>query len=364
MSDQDILSVHGRILKMFQKDTDELPKLREKLVRLTKTKKVDYLSVKIQHSISENIQDLTDKISDITDGDYKNFYLMESGPLIREFEIILNTPIEISFMGKKVKGNKRKHIVIRDFLEIARRYTTVDFEQPVKNKKITCNNCKNKEAFDVIDYSIHICLECGSHQTVHLPTSSYKDVDRINIAGKYKYARKVHFRDCMKQYQGKQNCTIRPNVYTKLSTEFEKHHLLVDNYKDNNDRYSKIGKLHILMFLKELGLTKHYENVNLIYTVFTGKKADDISHLEDILIADFETLSDLYDKTYKHGISAITRKSFISTQYVLFQLLRRHKHPCDVNDFTILKTTDRKTFHDDIAKCLFQILGWNHTPFF
>ena len=92
----------------------------------------------------------------------------------------------------------------------------------------------------------------------------------------------------------------------------------------------------------------------------TGKKSNDISHLEDKLIKDFEVLSDLYDKKFKHDkTKKIDRKSFINVQYVLFQLLRRHKYPCKREDFNILKTLDRKAFHDDIMKELFEELNWN-----
>ena len=65
------------------------------------------------------------------------------------------------------------------------------------------------------------------------------------------------------------------------------------------------------------------------------------------------------DKNYKH----IDRKNFINTQYVLYQLLLKHKHPCNKEDFTILKTLDRKTFHDEIMSNIFLQLGWNFVPF-
>ena len=42
----------------------------------------------------------------------------------------------------------------------------------------------------------------------------------------------------------------------------------------------------------------------------------------------------------------------------------RYKHPCNKQDFAILKTVDRKSFHDDITKKCFEDLGWNHTPLF
>ena len=114
------------------------------------------------------------------------------------------------------------------------------------------------------------------------------------------------------------------------------------------------------MFLKELGYSKHYENVHLIHYNFTSIKPDDITYLEDKLFDDFNALTELYDKKYKN----IDRKNFINTQYVLYQLLRRHRHPCKEEDFVILKTFDRKVFHDEIIKDLFQELGWNSTTYF
>jgi hypothetical protein len=90
----------------------------------------------------------------------------------------------------------------------------------------------------------------------------------------------------------------------------------------------------------------------------TGKKPDDISYLEDKLLEDFDILTDLYDKKFKN----LERKNFINTQYILYQLLLRHKHPCSKEEFTILKTIDRKTFHDDITRVLFEINNWNFSP--
>ena len=63
-------------------------------------------------------------------------------------------------------------------------------------------------------------------------------------------------------------------------------------------------------------------------------------------------------------IIKLIEKNFINTQYVLFQLLRRHKYPCKRADFNILKTIDRKSFHDDVCKSLFEQLGWNFTALF
>ena len=78
---------------------------------------------------------------------------------------------------------------------------------------------------------------------------------------------------------------------------------------------------------------------------------------------DIELLSEKYEqKMIKEG--NIERKSFINSQYVLYQLLTRHRYPCNRDDFNLLKTIDRVHFHEEICKELFEKLGWNFTPLF
>lgn len=113
------------------------------------------------------------------------------------------------------------------------------------------------------------------------------------------------------------------------------------------------------MFLKDLGYSKHYENVILIHYNMTGKKPDDISYLEYQLLEDFDKLSESYHELFKTK-PEFERKNFINTQNVLYQLLIKHGHNCKKEDFTVLKTIDRKTFHDSVTKTLFLHLGWNH----
>jgi hypothetical protein len=193
---------------------------------------------------------------------------------------------------------------------------------------------------------------------------SYKDMSRTNILQKYTYERRLHFRDCINQFQGKQNCKIPENVFTDLEEQFKKHNLLVgDSTTPKEIRYSKVKKDHILLFLKELRYDKQYENVNYIHSHLTGVKCHDISHLEDQLLSDFDTLVNLYIKRFKYE-QKIARKSFMNIHYVFFQLLNKNKFYCKKEEFNILKTIDRKTFHDDVFKTLFEELGWNHVPFF
>jgi len=122
------------------------------------------------------------------------------------------------------------------------------------------------------------------------------------------------------------------------------------------ERFSGITKQIILRFLRELGYSKHYENVHLIHYKVTGIKPDDISYLEDRLYEDFNKLVVVYDRLFG---KTLNRKNFINTQQVLLQLLVRHKHHCNLDDFSILKTLERKAQHDEILEACFRELGWS-----
>jgi len=361
MSEQDILSIDASIHSNFENEIEKLPEHVEKLQDIERSLELENIRPRVRATLEKGKESLLKKISDIKNSSTYNFYIMESAAIIDKYRSILESPIRMSFMGKPVKNDKEKQKIVKEYIQVARKYIDIKIETPEKKYRIICNNCKNKKEFDILDGNIYVCIFCSSQQVVLKHISSYRDIDRVNISSRYMYDRKVHFRDCINQYQGKQNSTILQKVYDDLERQFELHHLLEgDTDTPKEIRFKNITKEHVGMFLKELDYTKHYENINLIYYNLTGVKPDDISHLEDILLDDFDSLTELYDKMFKN----IDRKNFINTQYVLYQLLTRHKHPCVKEDFAILKTIDRKSFHDDICKVLFEQLGFNLNPFF
>lgn len=355
----DILSIDSEIKSTFAKEKEKLPMYKNRLQELKRTAQ-NGVPVRAKNDLNKSITELEEKIRRIETGSEENFYIAETAPFIQEYKRILATPMKISFIGKPKVNNKEKKRIIKCYINVVQKYYSINIQQKTKKNKIICDNCENKENFEVIDDTIYICRDCGVEKQVLLHATSYKDIDRVNISTKYSYDRKVHFRDCINQYQGKQNSTIEQRVYDELEEQFRRHHLLVGDEKTSKEvRFSKITKEHIAMFLKELGMTKHYENVNLIHYNMTGVKPDNISHLEDKLLADFDALTDMYDKKFKNKIE---RTNFINTQYVLYQLLQRHKHPCKKTDFVMLKTVDRQAFHDHVTSVCFQELGWNMVP--
>lgn len=347
----------------FEMEEKKIEEYEDRLHELENTYESPSLPSHMKIDVEKNIQTIRTTIDRVQRREDLNFYTVETAELLEKYKEILKTPVKLAFTGKSVQNQttREKNEIIHEFLNISQKYQKIPVFEKEKKTRMMCDLCGKKEF--AVEENAYICLDCFSQQEIIQNTTSYRDVDRVNISSKYSYDRKVHFRDCINQYQGKQNCLIGDDVYQGLEDMFERMHLLIGKRGETpkEERFARITRDHVQMFLKELDFSKHYDNVILIHYTMTGKKPDDISHLEDKLLNDFDILVDIYDKHFK---SKLDRVSFISTPYVLYQLLQRHKHKCKKEDFVILKTLDRKLFHDNICKELFELLGWNFTPLY
>lgn len=226
---------------------------------------------------------------------------------------------------------------------------------------IKCSICGSTE-FESNDMSKNkICVNCSTHTKFMETGHTHQDYNRVNIIGKFQYNRDFHFLNCIKQYQGRQNCKIPPEIFDALDKKFQSYGLLVES-ENPYIRHSKITLQHVNLFLKDLKLTKHYENANAIYFALTNKRVADISHLENDLLEDFKSLLSVYDEMFvKDRPKNYDRKNFMNVNYILYQLLRKRGYVCKLEDFSMLKTAVGKMFHDDICSQLFKRLGWKFT---
>ena len=252
----DILGVDIKIRKNFEEQFDHLELHKNRLKDINESLEVPDLKYRIKNTLEKAAKELTEYIQNLELQTEYNFYILKTTPLLEEYKKILHKPIKITFLGKPQKNNKEKNKLIQQFLEIANHHVNIDSNNIEKDgENISCSNCPNKKEFDIMERNIYVCLKCYTQQVIIKHISSYNDIDRINISSKYMYDRKVHFRDCIKQYQGKQNSTIAPKVYESLEEEFSNHHLLQgDTNTPNEIRFKNITKNHILLFLKDLGI--------------------------------------------------------------------------------------------------------------
>ena len=364
----DIIDIDSKIIAHFEDENEKifsykstLSELSDILTNLTDKSTSNLVSAEIE-AVSEKIRKIE------TNHDY-TFYLLETLSIVEKYRKILQTPVKVNFSGisRKTDGktevNGEKDVIINDYLQIAKKYIKyiTDFDITIlqREPRQTCDRCASKKI--VNDNLFMVCEDCGYAKETRYKTVSYKPA----INQKYINERKSHFRDCINQFQGKQNSRVDDKVFSDLDSEFHKHGMLVGDEKtEKRLRYSRVKFEHIMMFLKELGLDKQYDNAKYIYSILTGAKCPDLSSIEDQLLSDFDAFVNLYIKKYKHE-GKLDRKSFLSVQYLLMALLKKNKFPCEKEDFiNILKTNDRKAFHDDITRELFKELSWNFTPLF
>jgi len=299
-----------------------------------------------------------------------SFYISETLELIREYKQYMNQPTTVSFMGRESSSTRESELNISDmeqkFIRIASKYVDVNdiTSTAVLNDTtplLLCDHCGH-DNFTSTDQGLYICDECSSekqHDNSSITSNAFADTTRINVATKFVYDRKSHFRECLLNFQGKQHTTIPPEIITNI-TEKLINYKLCDDDQPATTRFNRVTKKNITNILKELNLGKHYDNAGLIHNMITNHPLPDITHLSSKILYDFDILSNTYDIYF----SGITRKNFISTNYVLYQILTNNNYKCNLDDFTILKTNDRKLFHEHILKTLFEKLKWNYTSIF
>lgn len=377
-----ILDINKQIINKFNEEKKNINMYIEQLQNINENLKINNLSKNINLELIDKKKELENYINDLNQNNIINFYLSETILIIEKYKNILNTPLKISFTGKIDKNIiKERNILVLEYINIIQKYIInkykyiyIDYSNIINMKNqilqnysikpnynnyenIFCNNCKNSKDFENYDDNIFICTKCSAEHLSMKYNSTYRDTTRINVSSKYLYDRLLHFKEMLAQFQGKQNSNIEQQVYDSIEKQLILNHIISDDKNINKiERFKNVTKEHIMMFLKETGYSKHYENVNLIHYQLTGQKPNDISHLEHKLINDFEILTETYDKLFKN----LSRKSFINYQYILYQLLIKHKFNCKEDDFAILKTIDRKSFHDDIYKSIANKCGWTY----
>ncbi len=113
-------------------------------------------------------------------------------------------------------------------------------------------------------------------------------------------------------------------------------------------------------FLKRTKHNEYYEDINYLYSYYTGNSCPKISEYETRLLADFDKLIEAFDKLVQKG-EIESRSSFLNTQYILYQLLSRHGYKCIDEDFNLLKR-EKLMEHDDNYLKICQVVGFDFVP--
>lgn len=344
----DITEWNAKIEKAFTEAKSRLPDYQKELKVIT-----DVLTSKLtadeRMHLQSRAEKLTETIDDLINDTSFGFYLLEVQEYIEKYISISGTSKRgISFMKKDRVVNDETQNLSRTFLSVVEKYNNIlRLNIPkigIVKKPLACD-CGNSKDIDVVDERLYYCQKCGTELKEQIGSrNTFKDIERVNVSSKYKYSRMIHIQNCIRQYQGKQKVKIPPQLLRDVQEQ-----LKLNGCK-------KINPQHIRSALQNTGWSDHYENFVLIWSIVTGNNCPDISELEDSILRDFELVEREYNTLMDNPQEE--RSSFMSYPYVLYQLLRKHGHRCDMNFFNMLKS-DRIGWLDTIMGKIFDRLEWN-----
>ena len=332
------------------------------LTNLLNNKKND-ISDKIKKELNIKMNVLKKKIYELENNIPMAEYIYVSTPILEKYKKMIQIPVKVSFFNTTKKETlsprddfeNKKCELMDEFYDIAKKYIQIKSYKKEISQRYICD-CGNQSNYTETQNKI-ICNDCSNVHSVQSIQTSFKDIDRVNLSQKYKYKKKVHFRDTVNQYQGKQNKRIDPKIFLILEEQFKIHNLVNNEGKTYTEKYSNITKEHIYMFLFETNNSNYYEDINMIHTHFTGIPCPDISDIEHLLYEDFDKVVDAYE-----SLEDVERIHFLNGQYILYQLLRRRKIKVKESDFDILKTRERLVEHDEIYQKICMKLEWTFLP--
>ena len=231
----------------------------------------------------------------------------------------------------------------------------IDFSEDMQVDE-ECDYCGNKEFVE--NMTEHICTSCGKTK-IHIEHNScYQDNERVSYCQKYKYKKINHFKDTIRQFQGIQNKYINEKVLVELENALEKDKIID---RSLNNPFVKLTKEHLRIYLDHTGHNKYYEDINLIYQHFTGKKCPIIN--QDVyvkILDDFEKRVQMFITISNEDEDKIERTNFLNSQYVLYQLLKKNNYQCSEQDFALPRSIKCRVDQEKIYIMLCDKLHWSY----
>jgi hypothetical protein len=293
------------------------------------------------------------------------YYETSSKLIMDEYKKSINNVVQYDFMSIKRKEVSPEQLELKNALItlIENLFGIEALDQIIKRKHSNNNPAciSNSNTLNVQDTS---ALRAENDQTIDEHDDEwngmvYNDINRISFTQKFKYDKRQHFKETINQYQGLQHKNIPDKVYADILQAIHNHGLIVPNKEDPKEKFAKVTKEHIKMFLNQNDHSQHYEDLQLIYSKITTHPCPNIQKHEKALQQDFDRLVEVFLSLPE---AKVDRKNFLNTHYVLRQLLKRRGINVPEDDLNNLKTPARIRRHDDIYQMCCDKLGWNFTP--
>ena len=348
-SKSDLNLLNDVVKNYFQSQKDGLEGMKKQLNRLKwiQENSPNKLERKIAAKGSFTLKRDIKRIEN--DNDRKEYEKL-SRHIFEEYNQLIREPdIQDFIYTTTAPSEERRTILLQQFISVCNRFLPnhQKFENEILSPHKSCTECGNTN-FDTQTEQIQVCLECGvCIETVEQNNISYRDTTRINLAPRFNYTRRGHFKEAMDKFEGKQNTTIPDKVFTIIEDEMKKNDIAPD----------KLTKDHIFTFLQQYNYGDYYEDTNLIHFRITGIPPPNISQHRIRLLELNDEVEQIYDEVKEEG-----RVNALNVYYKLSKLHEFLGYECKMEDFNFLKTRTKIIEHDEVMGKIFNRKGWDFIP--
>lgn len=184
--------------------------------------------------------------------------------------------------------------------------------------------------------------------------------DRTYSGFNYMYDRKQLIKSYINKYQG--TCDA-PGVTSLLIEQVRNalhRYRLIQEGETNEEKYRAVTINHVKTILRETkDGSKHVDNASYILNQVRGYRTIFIEHLEHNILNDFAQFINAGAEILEKNRAQNKRKNLFCLNYILYHLLRRRGLKCSIDDFPVVKSTEKRMAYEEVCIEVFNKLEWS-----
>jgi len=279
----------------------------------------------------DNIASYEAELDELNRGIRLSEYNSRSAPLLLVYKQIGPARITVSFDTGlvNVKSNEReqeRHRVIAAYFDVAADYIQLEVVREIKMANV-CSGCETPLDDVLIDEGgMQTCPGCRAERFINvMPT---------HISTRNDYQDRTNFLKAFRRYNGQQTDRTTPCLYRELDAYFigRGRPSGAEIKKLPLDEWGWRGDTDLVMLfaaLQAINRPDFYEDGNIIGHKYWGWTLPNASHLEEIILSDYDKTQPTYNALPKE------RSSSMPTQFRLFKHLQMRKHRCRIEGFKL-----------------------------
>jgi hypothetical protein len=354
-------SKHTQIMNEFNKNSNNLNKLKAKIIKLKKEYSDcdnNFENNRKKLQLKDQFEELELEVEKIEKHEDELDYFNNTSDILFKYydnnvqeKTVKNIPTDLlEFFNhtkyqKKNQDDNDKYNLFDKYMKIT---SNTNLNKNTVSQLKYCANCNIEKTLHLQEGFL-ICTNCGESEYILLDSDkpNYKDPIVENKPNGYK--RMNHFSELLNQFQGKESTDIPNDVFEKII-----HELKVLKISD----LSKLDVKTMRNILKNLDLNNFYEHIPYIINKLNGIPPPTMSReLEEKIRIMFKEVQEPWIK-FKGSM----RKNFLNNNYVFHKIFELLEEDNFLPFFPYLKSREKLQEHDEIWKKICSNNKWEFIP--